>query len=421
MRSSGREQGLPLRPCGREAVRDAWADGRSEAVTIAKQELERRHERVRSALVEGEFDALIAYSTAKVAANVRYLTDYFVRFAGMQNMREGGYHMFGSCAALFPTEGEPMVRTDQPWDIARAKEISIFPDTTYAGLFAQEFGAAIRDRGYRRVAIDNWYIFPAREFMALKEVAPDTEFVPSHLMSEVRRIKSEAELEIMRRSAALAVLAVDTSLDAVKVGANEYDVVLLCEQTMRQGGDIELGGGSISGCGANTSSGSWVPSRTQSRSMEAGEWVMMDVCPRVDGYAGDISRHRVAGDVSDLDPRLKKMYDVTLLMSEEVRKVIKPGVTGRELNTLAEQIADAEGLLENKIGLLGHGIGMDIHDIPDYYYDDSVLSPGEVITVEPCLLLEGVGGVRIEDMVLVTEDGSEVLTSAADRELRGSG
>ena len=389
-------------------------------MAITKQELTGRHERVRSALREGEFDALIAYSTAKVAANVRYLTNYFVRFAGMQNMREGGYHMFGSCAVLFPADGEPMVRTDQPWDIARAKEISMFPDTAYAGLFAQDLGPVIRDRGYRRVAIDNWYLFPAREFMALTEIAPDVEFVPSHLMSELRRIKSEEELAIIRRSASLAVEAVETSLDSVRVGANEYDVVLLCEETMRRGGDIELAGGSISGCGPNTSTGSWVPSRTQSRAMAAGEWVMMDVCPRVDGYAGDISRHRVAGDVDDLDPRLRKMYDVALQMSEEVRKAIRPGVTGRELNTLAEQIADGEGLLDNKIGLLGHGLGLDIHDIPDFYFDDSVLSPGEVITVEPCLLLEGVGGVRIEDMVLVTEDGSETLTEAADRELRGS-
>jgi Xaa-Pro aminopeptidase len=390
-------------------------------MAITTQEMARRHGRVKTALTEGEFDAVIAYSTAKVAANVRYLTDYFVRFAGMQNMREGGYHMFGSSVALFPVDGEPMVRTDQPWDIARAKEISMFPDTEYAGLFAEDLGPAIRDRGYRRVGIDNWYIFPAREFLALTEIAPEVEFVPSHLMSEVRRIKSDEELQIIRRSAALAVESVETSLDAVRVGASEYDVVLLCEETMRRGGDIELAGGSISGCGPNTSTGSWVPSRTQSRAIEAGEWVMMDVCPRVDGYAGDISRHRVAGDVTDLDPRLKKMYEVTLLMSEEVRKAIKPGVTGRELNSLAEQIADGEGLLENKIGLLGHGLGLDIHDVPDFYYDDSVLSPGEVITVEPCLLLEGVGGVRIEDMVLVTESGSETLTAAADRELRGSG
>ena len=389
-------------------------------MTITNLELASRHERVRSALVEGEFDALIAYSTAKVAANVRYLTNYFVRFAGMQNVREGGYHMFGSCAVLFPAGGEPMVRTDQPWDIARAKEISMFPDTEYAGLFAQDLGPVIRDRGYRRVAIDNWYLFPAREFMALTEIAPDVEFVPSHLMSEVRRIKSAEELAIIRRSASLAVEAVETSLDAVTVGANEYDIVLLCEETMRRGGDIELAGGSISGCGPNTSTGSWVPSRTHSRAMTSGEWVMMDVCPRVDGYAGDISRHRVAGDLGDLDPRLMKMYNVALLMSEEVRKAIKPGVTGREMNTLAEQIADGEGLLDNKIGLLGHGLGLDIHDIPDFYYDDSVISPGEVVTVEPCLLLEGVGGVRIEDMVLVTEDGAETLTDAADRELRGS-
>ena len=218
-------------------------------MTITDQELSSRHQRVRSALMEGEFDALIAYSTAKVAANVRYLTNYFVRFAGMQNTREGGYHMFGSCAVLFPADGEPMVRTDQPWDIARAKEISMFPDTEYAGLFAEHLGPVIRDRGYRRVAIDNWYLFPAREFMALTEIAPDVEFVPSHLMSELRRVKSEAELDIIRRSAALAVEAVETSLDSVRVGANEYDVVLLCEETMRRGGDIELAGGSISGCG----------------------------------------------------------------------------------------------------------------------------------------------------------------------------
>jgi Xaa-Pro aminopeptidase len=390
-------------------------------MAITKQEMARRHGRVKTALTEDGFDAVIAYSTAKVAANVRYLTEYFVRFAGMQNMREGGYHMFGSSVALFPADGEPMVRTDQPWDIARAKEISMFPDTEYAGLFAQDLGPAIRDRGYRRVAIDNWYIFPAREFIALTEIAPEVEFVPSHLMSEVRRIKSEEELAIIRRSASLAVEAVETSLDSVHVGASEYDVVLLCEETMRRGGDIELAGGSISGCGPNTSTGSWVPSRTQSRAIEAGEWVMMDVCPRVDGYAGDISRHRVAGDLGDLDPRLRKMYDVALLMSEEVRNAIKPGVTGRELNSLAEQIADGEGFLENKIGLLGHGLGLDIHDVPDFYYDDSVLSPGEVITVEPCLLLEGVGGVRIEDMVLVTDNGSETLTGAAHRELRGSG
>lgn len=387
---------------------------------IDKGELGRRHERVKAALAAQGFDAVIAYSTAKVGANVRYLTDYFVRFSGMQNMREGGYHMFGSCAVLFPLDGEPIVRTDQPWDIARAQEISIFPDTEYSGLFAADFGAAIRARGYRRVAIDNWYLFPAREFLALREAAPDVEFVPSHVMSEVRRIKSPAEIEIMRRSAAVAVEAVQTSLDACRVGANEYDVVLLCEETMRRGGDIELAGQSISGCGANTSTGSWVPSSTQSRAIKPGEWVMMDVCPRVDGYAGDISRHRVAGDVNALDPRLRKMYDTTLLMSDEVRKAIKPGVTGRELTTIAEQIAEEAGFLENKIGLLGHGLGLDIHDVPDYYYDDSLLSPGEIITVEPCLLLKGVGGVRIEDMVLVTETGSETLTDGADRQLRGS-
>ena len=94
--------------------------------------------------------------------------------------------------------------------------------------------------------------------------------------------------------------------------------------------------------------------------------------------------------------------------------------------TIDEQIAEGEGLLENKIGLLGHGLGLDIHDIPDFYYDESALSPGEVITVEPCLLLEGVGGgwasyQEIRSAVLAFREavaGADPRGSLADRARR---
>jgi Xaa-Pro aminopeptidase len=380
---------------------------------VPRDEYDRRHQRTREALAARDLDAVIAYSTAKVTANVRYVSGYFVRFTGMQNRPDGSYHMFGSSACLFDAGDRPAaVRTDQTWDVVRAREVSIFEDTGYAGLLAEDLAPLCRGRGYRRVGIDNWYLFPAREYLALQAQAPDTEFVPTTVLSEVRRRKSPWEIDALRRSARAAVHGVESGLSKVGVGAMEYDIVMYAEWGMREMGELELGGQSIAGCGLRTATGSSVPSSNPAMNnpMRSGEWYMLDITPRVDGYAGDISRHRVAGSMSDLDPVLRRAYDTTLLISEEVRKPIKPGVTGRELSGLAQEIAEQNGFGDERIDLLGHGVGLDIHDLPDYYWDDTPLQAGEVLTVEPCLLLPGLGGVRIEDMVLVTDAGHEVLT-----------
>jgi Xaa-Pro aminopeptidase len=380
---------------------------------VPHNEYEMRHRRTREALAVENLDAVIAFSTAKVTANVRYLSGYYVRFTGMQNRPDGSYHMFGSSVCLFDGGDRPAaVRTDQPWDVVRAKDVSIVDDTGYSGLFADDLGPLCRKRGYRRVGIDNWYLFPAREYLALQAHAPDTEFVGTHVLSEVRRQKSPWEIDVLRRSGIAAANGVRSGLEKVGVGAMEYDIVMHAEWGMREKGELELGGQSIAGCGLRTASGSSVPSSNprMNSPMRKGEWYMLDICPRVDGYAGDISRHRVAGTLSDLDPTLRRAYDTTLLISDEVRKAVKPGVTGKQLSDLAQEIAEQDGFGDERIDLLGHGIGLDIHDIPDYYWDDSPLQVGEVLTVEPCLLLPGLGGVRIEDMVAVTDQGHEVLT-----------
>ena len=389
---------------------------------IARDEYLARLPKVQEAMQAQELDALIAYSTAKVGANVRYLTSYFVRFTGMQTRKDSSYYMFGAAAALIPPQGEPLVRTDQPWDEARCKQMSLYPESGYTSRFADDFGPIIRQRGYRRVGIDNWYLFPAHEYLALKAAAPDTEFVETRVISEVRRVKSPAEIEIMRRSVQVGIQAVNRALDAVKVGATEYDIVLICEQVMREHGELELAGQSIAGCGVNTATGSHIPTSSpqNNEAMKNGEWYMLDVCPRVDGYAADIARHRVAGDLEALDGRLRKLYDATHLMSEEVRKAIKPGVSGWQLNQLAMDVAVQEGVGKHKIDLLGHGVGLDIHDVPDYYYDDTPWQAGEILTIEPCLLMPGVGGTRIEDLILVTDQGHEVLTETP-RQLLGQG
>jgi Xaa-Pro aminopeptidase len=377
---------------------------------ISDDEYRARTDAVRRAADEEGFDAIIAYSTTKVVANVRYLTSYFTRFTGHQHTRENGYYMFGSCAALVPVEGEPLLRTDALWDVVRAGEMSKYPDVAGSIALGADLGREIAARGLRRVGIDNWYLFPARHYLALREAAPDVELVPTLAISRVRGVKSPAELERIRRAEQIADAAAIAGMEAVAPGVTEYEVGLAAEETLRRLGDLETAGGCIISAGPNSASGSSLP--TREKVIERGEWVLFDVLPRFDGYAGDIARMRVAGDPGDVSDELRHLHAATVLMNEEVIKTVRAGVTCEQLNDVALEVARQEGVADYKIELVGHALGLDIHDVPDYYYDDTPLRVGEVITIEPCLLKPGVAGTRIEDVVAVTEDGCEVLTNA---------
>jgi Xaa-Pro aminopeptidase len=372
------------------------------------EEYRQRTEAVRRAAADEGFDAIIAYSTAKVTANVRYLTSYYTRFAGYQHTRERGNYMFGSCAALVPVDGEPLLRTDALWDVIRAGEMSVYEDVAGSIQLGADLGKVIADRGLKRVGIDNWFLFPAEDYLALKAACPNTEFVPSLAISHVRSVKSPAELERHRRAELIAVAAAVAGMDAVAPGVSEYEAGLAAEETLRRLGDFETAGGAIISAGVNSATGSSLP--TREKIIQRGEWVLFDMLPKFDGYAGDIARMRFAGDPDDLTDELRHMHAATVLMNVEVRKMIKAGVTPVQMNAVATAVAEQEGVADIKIDLLGHGVGLDIHDIPDYFFDDRPLRAGEVITIEPCLLKDGVGGTRIEDVVVVTEDGNELLT-----------
>ncbi len=386
-----------------------------------EHEFAQRHARVRERMRAEGLDAIIAYSNAKAKGCVRYLGNYFVRFVGAQTRPDKSYFTFGSCAILFPLEGEPVLVTDQPWDEARAKELSLFENTHFADNFGLEFGELVRDARYRKVGIDNWFLYPAMHFLPLRELAPDTEFLPTQLIEQVYRVKSPREIELIRKAEDAAVKSVKEGLDAVVVGASEYDFALATEYALRKYGDLELASSSIISGGANTATGSSIPTRNSAYVMKSGDWALFDICPAYEGYAGDISRMVVAGSLDNLDPHLRRMYDTTLKMNEKVIEAARPGVTPWELNQLAISIAEEDGFGSEKIGLLGHSLGIDMHDPPDYYYDDSPLEENMCITVEPCLLIPGVAGARVEDVLLITRDGCEVLSAASPKELTANG
>jgi Xaa-Pro aminopeptidase len=156
--------------------------------------------------------------------------------------------------------------------------------------------------------------------------------------------------------------------------------------------------------------------------IRVGEPITVDLWPRdvESGFHTDMTRTFVVGPVSD---ELADYHRLCLEAHERVIPAIRPGVTGRELHTIASEVVEAGGyptqlskkpgevLLDGFFHGLGHGVGLDVHEDPQLDLSGGELVAGDVVAVEPGCYRQGYGGVRLENLVLVTEDGAEVLTS----------
>jgi Xaa-Pro aminopeptidase len=145
------------------------------------------------------------------------------------------------------------------------------------------------------------------------------------------------------------------------------------------------------------------------RVVEEGDLVLVDAGAVLDGYCSDCTRTFAAGEISD---SLREVYELVRQAEQAGVDAIRPGVSGRDADMAARAVIDDAGYGENFGHGLGHGIGLLVHEAPVLRVESKdVLAAGNVVTVEPGVYLSGVGGIRIEDLVVVTEDGCEVLTS----------
>ncbi|HXS43910.1 MAG TPA: M24 family metallopeptidase, partial [Solirubrobacteraceae bacterium] len=137
--------------------------------------------------------------------------------------------------------------------------------------------------------------------------------------------------------------------------------------------------------------------------------VVIDWGAQLDGYASDCTRTFATGE---LDPRDREVYELVLRAQEAALAAVRPGPTGREVDAVARAIIDAAGHAEHFGHGLGHGVGLDVHEGPRLSKQgDAALEEGMVVTIEPGVYVPGAVGVRIEDLVIVTDDGCDVVTS----------
>jgi Xaa-Pro aminopeptidase len=233
------------------------------------------------------------------------------------------------------------------------------------------------------------------------------------MVEELRAIKDPGELERIRKAARLADAALEEVLSRGLVGRTERDIALDLEFTQRRMGAEAVSFPPIVAAGEH---GALPHAQPRDLEVPAGTLIVIDWGAQLDGYASDCTRTFATGE---LDPRDREVYALVLRAQEEALAAVRPGLTGREVDAVAREIIDAAGHAEHFGHGLGHGVGLEIHEGPRLSprAGDTTLEAGMVVTVEPGVYIPGAVGVRIEDLVAVTEDGHEVF-SGLSKELR---
>ena len=226
------------------------------------------------------------------------------------------------------------------------------------------------------------------------------------LVEGLRAAKDEAELAAIRRGAAIANEVYERLAAERFVGRTERDLAWLIESSLHELGAQGLSFPVIVASGPTAALPHADPGE---RVIGEGETVIVDVGCVVEGYCSDCTRTFVTGELPE---ELARAYEVCLRAQEAGLTAVAPGADGVAVDRIARDVIDTAGLGERFGHGLGHGVGLEVHEQPWLNHEfPSTLAPGNVVTVEPGIYLPGLGGVRIEDLVVVGVDGPEVLTT----------
>lgn len=250
------------------------------------------------------------------------------------------------------------------------------------------------------------------EFRRLEEAFAAADWSPTFVetadaVKRLRAVKDEAEIERLRAAQAITDAAFEHIVGFMRVGMTEREVAFELEQTMRKMGAEDLAFASIVASGANGASPHSIPG---DRRLEDGDLVVMDFGARARGYCSDMTRTVAVGHATE---RTRAIFDAVRAANETVEAMLRPGVTGRAAHERAEYVLAERGFAGKMGHGLGHGVGIDIHELPVLSpRNEAPLEAGNVVTVEPGVYLSGEAGCRLEDFGVVTADGFEVFTAS---------
>ncbi|OPZ09455.1 MAG: putative peptidase [candidate division BRC1 bacterium ADurb.BinA292] len=349
------------------------------------RELARRIQRIQHGLRRRRLDALLVFD--------RHNSRYLLGFAS-------------SLSYLFITPREAVAYFDGRYYEAASTAISHLE----VRLMAQPRTAIERwgnEFHPRRIGFEGSTAFSSLE--QWRELLPGLKWEEcGELIARQRIVKSPAEAKLIERSAAMTDAIFETVIAALRPGMTEWDVRNLIHAEAARRGARSLSFECIVASGAT---GSRPHYEAQARPLERGDLLLIDMGVVVEGYCSDMTRVVALGRAPRA--RLRKAYDAVLAAEEAALAEVAPGVACADLDRIAREHIKARRFGRYFTHGLGHGVGLEIHEPPTLNgRSKEVLRAGMVVTIEPGVYLPGLGGVRIEDLVLVTRNGRRVLSRA---------
>lgn len=242
----------------------------------------------------------------------------------------------------------------------------------------------------------------------LKEVDIDESDSLSNAINRLRTVKDDSEIDCIRKAQEIAEKSLDELIPFIHEGRTEREVAMELNRLMFANGAEDLSFETIVLSGSNTSMPHGVPS---DKKICNGEFVLMDFGAVWNGYHSDMTRTICVGEPSD---EMKKVYNIVLEAQTKAIEYAKAGITGKELDKVARDIIKKAGYGDCFGHSLGHGVGMEIHEKPNASPNsDVIFEKNSIVTVEPGIYIAGKFGVRIEDFVILTENGCDNLTKYA--------
>jgi Xaa-Pro aminopeptidase len=355
------------------------------------------------ALLNSEsWDALLCYASAIIPGNVRYLTGYETRL----RIHDACYFLMTPGA-----DRDVTLFTNASWE--HPEEFSWVQNVVVTSDFGAEIAARLPRPG-KRLAIAGYRYLPLPVYLAIREARPEIDLVDgSTAYLRTRMVKSAAEIELLRRCTEVTDAAGRKFCEMARAGAVEREIAAAVEYAMKMAGSDEVSFTTQVGRGERTSRVVVYPGDGV---VQPGDAVQLDCGATFHGYRGDLSRVMVAGKP---DPEYLRMLNATEEMYCRCLDAMRAQVPASEVARVGIEVAKSHRLEQflyrspnHAPGFVGHGIGCHYSEPPELHPDDdTILEENMTIVVEPILMRPGLGGVKIEDLVLVKRDGVERLSA----------